>query len=252
MPNTATAPAPPAPPLLANYPTGVTDTLLVSDVHLGLPNSRAGDLLRVLHGWRFKRLILLGDIFHDLNFNRLGGDAWALLSCVRKLSNPKRGVEVVWVVGNHDRKLVEVMAHLVGVTVHDSFEWSEHGRRYLAVHGDRFDRFLSKNVVLSRLCVAAYDVCRRWLPPMGGCLDALDRYHSAWLRLNDEVASGASRHAVERRADVVFCGHTHEALRRSVDAGGGRVEYVNTGCWVQSPATFVTVDRAGARINAVP
>jgi UDP-2,3-diacylglucosamine pyrophosphatase LpxH len=47
------------------------DTLLVSDVHLGCAVSLAADLLHLLQNTTFKRLILLGDIFQDLNFSRL-------------------------------------------------------------------------------------------------------------------------------------------------------------------------------------
>jgi len=66
-------------------------------------------------GNRFHRLILLGDIFADLNFARLTKDHWKFLGYIRKLSNPKRNVEVVWVEGNHDHGLANIMSHLVGV-----------------------------------------------------------------------------------------------------------------------------------------
>ncbi len=42
--------------------------------------SRAGDLQRTLEAYRCNRLILLGDIFHDLtDFSRLSKDQWDLL-----------------------------------------------------------------------------------------------------------------------------------------------------------------------------
>jgi metallophosphoesterase superfamily enzyme len=95
----------------------VYDTLILSDLHLGSETSRAGDALGMLKENRFRRLILLGDIFADLNFGRLTKQHWRFLGYIRKLSNPKRQVEVVWVEGNHDHGLTEVMSHLVGVRV---------------------------------------------------------------------------------------------------------------------------------------
>src|SRR5207245_10223874 len=95
----------------------VCDTLILSDLHLGSEISRARDALRMLKQSSFRRLILLGDIFSDLNFGRLKKEHWQFLGYIRKLSNPKRQVEVVWVEGNQDRGLTEVMHHLVGVTV---------------------------------------------------------------------------------------------------------------------------------------
>jgi metallophosphoesterase superfamily enzyme len=52
----------------------VLDTLLVSDVHLGSEVSRARDALDLIQSLRYRRLILLGDIFSDLNFRRLNGE----------------------------------------------------------------------------------------------------------------------------------------------------------------------------------
>src|ERR1700679_2047442 len=99
------------------------DTLILSDLHLGSEISRASDVLELLKSARFRRLILLGDIFNDLNFRRLKKEHWEFLSHIRKLSNPKRGVEVVWVEGNHDLGLSDLMSHLVGVPVYQHYEW---------------------------------------------------------------------------------------------------------------------------------
>ncbi|MDA4133278.1 MAG: metallophosphoesterase, partial [Thaumarchaeota archaeon] len=107
----------------------------MSDVHLGSSVSLAADLLLLLKTSRFKRLILLGDIFQDLDFSRLTREHWRLLAHIRKLSNPKRGIEVVWVEGNHDAGIAEVMEHLIGVRVHQEYEWEWNGAKCLAIHG---------------------------------------------------------------------------------------------------------------------
>src|ERR1039458_3271794 len=49
----------------------VYNTLILSDLHLGAETSHAREATRVLKENRFQRLILLGDIFADLNFARL-------------------------------------------------------------------------------------------------------------------------------------------------------------------------------------
>ena len=127
----------------------VYDTLILSDLHLGSEISRAEQATRMLRENRFRRLILLGDIFSDLNFGRLTKPHWKFLGYIRKLSNPKRGIEVVWVEGNHDRGLSDVMSHLVGVKVYEEYEWEFEGRRHLAVHGHQFDRFAVNNLLFS-------------------------------------------------------------------------------------------------------
>ena len=68
----------------------VYNTLILSDLHLGAETSHAREATRVLKENRFQRLILLGDIFADLNFARLTKEHWKFLGYIRKLSNPKR------------------------------------------------------------------------------------------------------------------------------------------------------------------
>jgi UDP-2,3-diacylglucosamine pyrophosphatase LpxH len=125
------------------------DTIIISDLHLGSEVSRASAAMRMLKAASFNRLILLGDIFSDLNFGRLKKEHWKFLSYIRKLSNPKREIEVVWVEGNHDHALSQVMSHLVGIRVYQEYEWQYDGIRHLAIHGHQFDRFLTRNRVLS-------------------------------------------------------------------------------------------------------
>src|SRR5438552_16413343 len=102
------------------------DTVILSDLHLGSEISRASAALRMLKTAPFNRLILLGDIFSDLNFRRLKKEHWRFLGYIRKLSNPKRESEGAWVEGNHDHGLAQVMPHVVGIRVSRVYGW-EHG-----------------------------------------------------------------------------------------------------------------------------
>jgi metallophosphoesterase superfamily enzyme len=135
-----------------------TDTLIVSDLHLGLPVSRPRELLHLLETWRFNRLILLGDVVHDLGSRDLCADTLRLLRHVRALG-ARRGAEVVWIAGNHDRRLAPLVRTRLGIEVREEFAWTCGGRRYHAQHGDRFDAFVSRHVRLSGL-VARLGSCR--------------------------------------------------------------------------------------------
>ncbi len=134
----------------------VYNTLILSDLHLGAETSHAREATRVLKQNRFQRLILLGDIFADLNFARLTKDHWKFLGYIRKLSNPKRNVEVVWVEGNHDHGLTNIMSHLVGVRVFQQYKWEYGGLRHIAIHGHQFDGFQVNRVRLSRWGTSLY------------------------------------------------------------------------------------------------
>src|SRR5215470_11799300 len=127
------------------------DTVIISDLHLGSEISRARDALELLQSVRFKRLVLLGDIFADLNFRRLTKEHWKFLGYIRKLSNPRHQTEVIWVEGNHDHGLAELMSHLVGVPVYQHYTWEYAGKRHLAIHGHQFDSFITRNRLLSQV-----------------------------------------------------------------------------------------------------
>lgn len=223
----------------------ICDTLIISDLHLGSIVSRAEDARRMLESKTFRRLILLGDIFCDLNFRRLKSEHWELLSYIRRLSNPKRKVEVVWVEGNHDRGLSEVMSHLVGIKVYQEYRWKHAGTRYLAIHGHQYDSFLVRNAALSAMGEQIYLQLQK-LDSKGKFISRfLDRQNSKWMRLSPRVATGALAYARLRGDDVVFCGHTH----MSMQAERKGIRYFNSGCWTTEGPTYITVDGFGVQIH---
>ena len=221
------------------------DTLILSDLHLGSQLSRASDARDVLRQHRFQRLILLGDIFSDLNFARLTKEHWKFLSYIRKLSNPKRGIEIVWVEGNHDHGLSTVMSHLVGIRVFQEYAWDFAGHRHLAIHGHQFDRFVCNNLLLSRMNSFVHLQLQKLDFKSKAFSRLVDRLGTHWLRLSAKVCSGAVVHARMRGADRVFCGHTHKALFCERDG----IEYYNTGSWTDTQPTFVTIGSEGVRIH---
>lgn len=221
------------------------DTLILSDIHLGSEVSRADDALELLESLKYRRLILLGDIFSDLNFRRLKGDHWKFLSHIRKLSNPKRGVEVVWVEGNHDQGLSQLMSHLVGVPVYSRYVWQYNGYRHLAIHGHQFDHFTVNNRALTRIGELIHYKIQEMEGSEKRFSRFLDRLNTSWLNLSNQVSRGALAYAKQGKAERVFCGHTHVAMEAQKDG----VHYYNSGSWVDSRRTYITVDEQGASIR---
>ncbi|HXW93174.1 MAG TPA: metallophosphoesterase [Terriglobales bacterium] len=224
----------------------VYDTLILSDVHLGSEMSRARDATRVLKETRFERLILLGDIFADLNFRRLTKEHWKFLGYIRKLSNPKRNVEVVWVEGNHDHGLTDVMSHLVGLRVYQEYVWEYGGLRHVAIHGHQFDRLLANRLRLHYVATLLYLQLQKIDGKRKAFTRLIDRLNTRWLRLSSKVASGALFHARLRKADRIFCGHTHVAMQVERDG----IHYYNAGGWVDENPAYITIGRQGVEIHA--
>jgi UDP-2,3-diacylglucosamine pyrophosphatase LpxH len=223
----------------------VYNTLILSDLHLGAETSHAREATRVLKETRFERLILLGDIFADLNFARLTKDHWKFLGAIRKLSNPKRKIEIVWVEGNHDHGLANIMSHLVGVRVYENYTWTYRGLRHIAIHGHQFDGFQVNRVRLSRLGTSLYLQLQKLDFKSKPIVRLIDRLNTRWLRMSPKVASGALNYARLHGADRIFCGHTHQAIH--VEQNG--VDYYNSGGWVDSRLTYLTIDEQGVEIH---
>ena len=224
----------------------VCDTLVLSDLHLGSEMSRAREALHVLQDSCYRRLILLGDIFADLNFGRLKKEHWKFLGFIRKLSNPKRGVEVVWVEGNHDHGLTEVMSHLVGIRVYQEYSWNFQGVKHIAVHGHQFDGFVVNNVRFNYVFGTLFYLQLQKLDSKNKTLTRfLDRLNTSWLRLSPKVCDGALSHARRHGAGRIFCGHTHAAMCRKQDG----VEYYNSGSWIDERPTYITIGEEGVQIR---
>jgi UDP-2,3-diacylglucosamine pyrophosphatase LpxH len=224
----------------------IDDTLILSDLHLGADMSRAREALRVLRENQYRRLILLGDIFADLNFGRLKKEHWKFLGFIRKLSNPKRKVEVVWVEGNHDHGLTEIMSHLVGVRVYQEYQWEYQGLRHIAVHGHQFDGFVVSNVRVSYLIgTLLYLQLQKWDSKNKTLTRFLDRLGTRWQRLSEKVADGALAHARRLPATRIFCGHTHAAMHKREDG----IDYYNCGAWIDAHPTYITIGEEGVQIH---
>ena len=71
----------------------------------------------------------------------------------------------------------------------------------------------------------------------------IDRLNTRWLRMSEKVAAGALAYAKHHQAARIFCGHTHQALH--VEQNG--TDYFNSGGWVDSKLTYLTVDERGYR-----
>lgn len=224
----------------------VYDTLILSDLHLGSEMSRAREATRILRENSYRRLILLGDIFADLNFGRLKKEHWKFLSSIRKLSNPKRNVEVVWVEGNHDHGLTQIMSHLVGIRVYQEYHWEYRGLRHIAVHGHQFEGFVINNVRFNYLFgTLLYLQLQKWDSKNKTLTRFLDRLNTRWLRMSPKVSAGALAHARRHLAQRIFCGHTHAAMHRNEEG----IDYYNSGSWIDERPTYITIGEEGVQIH---
>lgn len=222
-----------------------TNVVIISDVHLGSGVCRAGDLRRAIAEWYpFERIVILGDLFDDLNFSRLKKHHFGLLDDFRRLSNPSRGVAVDWVEGNHDRQAHEIIHRMIGANVYDELMLEMDGRNYLLLHGHQFDSFLVEYPRISVLAESLYGVVQNREGESKSLSRWLKRKSKGWLKVCRKVEERAVAYARARGADVILCGHTH--YHNSGGTGEERdVRYINTGCWTDTPGTLTTIGPDG-------
>jgi UDP-2,3-diacylglucosamine pyrophosphatase LpxH len=219
-------------------------SLFISDVHLGARGSQAEKLLDFLRWHEADTIYLVGDIV----------DGWALRSgwywpqshndVVQKLlRQARKGVNIVYVPGNHDEFLRDYYGtHFGGIVVSETaIHVGPDGRRYLVIHGDHFDLVVTQARWLALLGGKAYD----WAIVANRMFNALRRRFgfpywslSQWLKLKVKNAvnyigdfekalvAEAERHGVQG----VICGHIHHA---AIHEEFG-VRYLNCGDWVES------------------
>lgn len=213
------------------------DALVISDLHLGSDNCQARPLVHFLEAIHKKdvltrRLILNGDVFDSIDFRRLKKQHWKILSLFRKLSDD---LEIIWINGNHDGPS-DIISHLLGVSVSDEIAIRSGGRKILFLHGHRFDAFIERYPVTTKLADLLYRFLQR-----------VDKTHTVarsakhnskmFLRSVQKVQDQAIEYARKHGCDAVCCGHTH--LPAAVT--GGDVEYYNSGCWTERPCHYLTV-----------
>ena len=219
---------------------------MFSDVHLGTPKARAFELLGILKEYHYKKLIIVGDMFEDLNFTHLTSTHWELLEHIGKVS--RRGVQVVWIEGNHDGRFLEFMSHMIGIPSRKEYAWEVNGRKFITLHGHQFDNFLSANPVLGRTAAAAYAFLQRSISSYFLSF-LLDKISDKWQRLTEQVADRAVEYAKKKGSDVIVCGHTHFVYNLRKDG----VEYFNLGTWTAKPSYLLAIeDNGNSHFEVIP
>jgi len=229
--------------------TCVGTTLVVSDIHLASPVCRAEAFRKFLKKQDFQRLVILGDLFDHGDFRRLQKEHWNVLGTLRKISSPKRNIEIVWVEGNHDRHVIRVVSHMIGARVirqHQRYVLKAGDRRILLMHGHQFDEFIQSRPVITAVATGIYNTVQR----CGGGGKKVSRWlkykSKTWINACEENYSRAIQFARRHEADMIVCGHTHSGLRSDVNG----IRYVNTGSWVDLPSHYLVVTDKGVELQA--
>ena len=164
------------------------------------------------------------------------------------LRKARRGTRVIYVPGNHDEYCRDFCNHRFGnlEVALDAVHVTATGKRYLVLHGDKFDHVVSVAPWIAKLGDTAYELAmdlnllvtrfRRWLGLPYWSLSAyLKQRVKRAVEFICNYETAVVRDARHRSCTGVICGHIHSAGDREIDG----IHYLNTGDWVESCTALV-------------
>jgi UDP-2,3-diacylglucosamine pyrophosphatase LpxH len=217
------------------------DAIVLSDLHLGSESCQVQAVLDFLEALpETKLLILNGDVLENTEY-RLTKQHWRVLSRLRKLSDE---LELVWVRGNHDFD-AESVAHLIGAEFVPEYMFESGAKQILCVHGDAWDRFLTDHPIITTIVDWFYLYMQRMSRRLA---TRAKRSSKTFLRCVEKIRLEATGYAKARQADVVICGHTHQA-EVGAESTPESPSYCNTGCWTDHHCHYLTLQNGQVRLE---
>ena len=216
----------------------------ISDTHLGGRDLQNQKLLQFLNSTESDYLYLVGDIIDvwKIRFRWFWPEIndQIITTIIDKANN---GTKVYYLPGNHDHIVRKYAGmNICGISVvNEVVHHTGDGRRYLVMHGDKFDCVVQKKLWLAAIGSVSYDlllIFNRWYNAIRSRLGL--SYHSLSASIKHRVKSAVNymgdfeeaiiAEARSKSIDGLICGHIHQAAIRDMDG----VLYCNAGDWVES------------------
>ena len=225
-------------------------TVILSDVHLGTPDSKADEVVDFLKHLRCEKLILNGDIIDGWALRRGGKWSSRHSRFIRKVlkMTEKDDTEVIYLRGNHDEILERFLPLSFGKIkfTKEHIHITEAGKRYLVVHGDGFDSVSTNHRWIASLGAVGYDyllkvnrIYNLWRSWRGKEYFSLSKRVKARVKSAvsfvdkyEELLQDLARH---KKCDGIICGHIHTPEDKQV----GEIHYLNSGDWVESLTAII-------------
>ncbi len=213
-----------------------THTLIISDIHLGSEICKPEILLKVLRGYSYEKLIIVGDLYEEG-----GAINDQQFEVVKYLRENREKIE--YVDGNHD-PAGESLAKIIGIDVAKRYEWEMHGKKLCAMHGHQFDKlcFIFNVGLVDWLFVNSIKFLKMINFQLCNVSKWLDNFHNS---LSVSFAKKAKKYAKKHKFDVIICGHIHKPLHFTFTDKKGSIEYFNCGSWVEDICSFITISESG-------
>lgn len=233
-------------------------TIVISDVHLGANESKAKEIVRFLKKHSCDKLIMNGDIIDGWQLRKSG--KWKkkhtrFFRVVLKMIE-KNKTEVIYVRGNHDDFLDNILPFAVGsLSIVKDHIHESNGKKFWVIHGDIFDSVTTNMKWLAKLGDTGYTLLL-WINKMYNNyrMKRGKPYYSLSKIIKAKVKSAVSYISdfetelvsLARRKNFsgVICGHIHQPEIKDYDG----LLYLNSGDWVESLSALVEDDKGNWEI----
>lgn len=226
--------------------------LILSDIHLGIKDSKCKELLKYFKKYKPKNIILNGDIIDGWSINRgskLKKQHINIISELIKLSN---NVNIIWVRGNHDNFLNLFMNISLGnIKIVEDLIININNKKYYVFHGDIIDIFITKYKWVSYIGSIGYDIVlfinriyNRYRTyrklkyySISNKIKNTVKFATNYINNFEETATNI---AISKKCDGVICGHIHNPKIEEIN----NILYINSGDWIEN-LSAVIIDSNG-------
>lgn len=221
------------------------DTLVISDVHIGIRNNQVKKLCNFLNLVLEnppKRVVVNGDLFELWSANYKSMDIYDYKVIRRLIKLSEIGIKLVFIPGNHDWAFRAFKTiHIGKIKILNEYAIDDYKKKYVVLHGDEFDAFTRNNIVLSLLIDKLYLL----LIKATAFLKRLFRMNFALYARNHSekykkqvarIKKAALKYAHSAKVDGIIIGHTHWP-EIFIDIDG--VIYANSGDWLDNCSYLV-------------
>ena len=227
-------------------------SIFISDIHLGTRGCKAEQLCDFLKNNTSENLYLVGDIIDGWRLRRKYYWPQSHTNVVRRiLTAAKRDTQVVYVVGNHDESLRDLLPfdiHFGNIELVNQCRYKAiNGKTYMIIHGDMFDTALRNkltwlyhfgDMLYTQLLLinTVLVKIRKWFGLPYWSLSAyMKNKTKEAISFMSDFETLITDYCNKQKADGVICGHVHKADIKMIK----NIEYMNDGDWVESMTALV-------------
>ena len=228
-------------------------TIILSDIHLGIRNSRVKEVVEFLQAHTCETLILNGDIIDGWQLRKSGEWKKKHTHFFRILMKylHKYQTKIIYLRGNHDDFLDEILPFSFGSFLIKRTHILQSGsKKYYVVHGDIFDTVTTKLKWLARLGDTGYTFllwvnrhynhyrAKKGLPyySLSQVVKAKVKSAVSFISDYEEQLSEVAR---ANGCDGIICGHIHQAADKQIND----IHYLNSGDWVETMSAIVESEK---------